>query len=311
MFFLNKAGLLICLAFFIFYFGLGALIFVSFGTPNNTNDFAFHLGKASGSFSPELAEVYSESTFENYPFLFHFIFSQLAFNPFLFYSGALVLICFIIPFLLFKLVKTGWVVLLYFMGVSLPHILIYGATFPQALVIVFLLTYFLFRKLDLGFFQRVIGWVLFAGLAGITHLSGFNLFLLVGFIEVVYFVLKANAKIIKTYLAGFAVMAPSRLNTLPDLIVFFLTHINPLVFFFALKSREGFYLILGAASLLFAVNDLRIASVLQICFILSASPEISKLSRRKKGLIIFLLSLSLTWYLADLALGSYKLAFFG
>lgn len=297
-----KTGLPFCLVFLIFYSCFGFFLYSNFGTPNNTNDFFFHYWKAKGVYSDDISWNYSYRTFEDYPPLFHLLVSPFAENPFSFYVSSIILICVFIPALLFFISKSFWVLPFYFMGISLPHYLIFGATFPFAFTLFLLLSYFLLReKFELH------ALAFFAVLALFSHHYGFELFLLMLVLE--FFVFFAE-KIKEKVLPVFYVLLPAKINSPQFFAYFFLFQISPVTSFFAFKGFNLFYFSVAIASFLFSGIDFRVSAVLQLCFILCAVKSFTEISWKKKLLALGLMSFSFGFVLLDYVLGAYNLAAF-
>lgn len=303
-----KKSVALCVFFVSFYLFFGYFNFFSYGVVNNSNDFAFHFGRSSGNYSDELKAYYSEETFYFYPPLFHQAFFFFSVNQLLFYAANVFLICFFAPLLIFRIVKTWWGPAAYFFGVSTPHLWIFGATFPQALTFVFLLAYFFLSRKN----KKALWLLVFGLLAALTHQHGFALFVLVGFFEAAFFLArflkqKSFPKLVFPQLfniraVSFTALGAARINTFFRLFEFFLIHVNPAISFFALKSKEFFYLALAIVSLIFSFNDFRFSALAQVCFVLAAAPGLSKVSLKKKAFIFFLFFLSFVWFVFSLVM---------
>lgn len=276
--------LLICTAFLIFYFALGVFNFSIFGQVNNTIDFFIHWNKLSDlSFHPE------------YPLLYHFVFQIFSQNQLLFYGANLLIICLIIPILLFLITKTHWSTVLYFCGISLPHVWLYGATFPQALVFMLILVYLANRKNPFVYL-----FCLF--LASLLHRHGAYLFFLIFFGEIISWII---TKIQEKYFPA-VVLGTQKFDSFPVILFYLVTQISIPIFIFARKIFQNvFYLILAVVPVLFLNYDARLISVAQLSLLVVASPEIAK--SKHKFLIGFILFFYLIFFLLEFAVGTTKL----
>lgn len=296
---MDRRILLIILLFFSYFFLIGLFNFFSFGVVNGGQDFFFHFSAINGdtSLNPD------------YPFFYHFLFSYFGFSQIVFYLVNVFVIAVLIPLLVFKLTKTFWGVVFYFCGVSLPHIWLFGATYPQALVFVFLLVYFLNRK-------NVVVFGLMGFLSVLTHASGFGLFVLVGVFEIIsyfvrFFVFEKYEKGVLKKIKYFYLIFPAKINNLVMLVFFLFAHNSVIVLYYAFKSLKLFYLGLAFVSVWLSQTDFRIASLAQICFLISASGEITKLSKKKKFFIVVLLFVQLAYFVLDFGVGTVKIAYLG
>ena len=253
----------IILVFFTFYSVFGALNYLEFGTPNNSNDFYFHFFKAKGEYSPMLETHYSLQDFQKYPSLFHVLFTPFTANTFVFYLALMVLICVLIPIIIYGINSKWFSVLLYFTVVSLPHMVIYNATYAQALVIVWLLAYILLRKKSKLFY------LLFLVLAWLTHREGIILFAIVGFIELL--------AMFKQKFALMVILQGVNTRAFPNLVEIFVLHLNPVVWWLLLKSKKNFfYNALIVVGFVVTWFDSRTIFISQIGIILSITQKPNK-----------------------------------
>lgn len=282
---LNKV-LIISLFFLILFFYFGLYCQQEFGVVNNTIDFQTHFDK-----------VNDWSVKPDYPVLYHVLFMPFNGNELLFYTANLFLICLIIPISLFFLTKNYWSTILYFMGVSLPHLWLYGATYPQALTFFFLITYFFYRKTK----HKLFAFVVCGLLISLTHNFGLKLCVLILIAEIIEFFIKTNLKkeTVVCFINYFklkllkvspaVVLGVQYFETIWEYLFFIVTQISPITWFYAKKIfYEPFYLILVLISLLFILTEARIISLAQLVLVIVASQNI-KDSKHKKGLIILLL----------------------
>lgn len=289
----NKTKTVILIVFFlIFYSVFGYLNYLDYGKPNNTQDFEFHWNKIKGL------------TKEPYPELHHFIFGFFAFNEYTYYLANLLLIIILIPILLFKLTKNVWSIFIYFFSTSLCHALIYGATYPQALVLVFFLIYLL-NRYNYGLL------ILLTILSGLTHKSGGALFLFILFYEFISVWLEPLIiKIKKKDFLASGYLFGSRLNSFTQIyeLLFFVLPF-PVIYFGLQKIKKNhLFIFLSAFSLLAAfMYDFRAISIMQICFIILAAEQIKESKPTiKKGFILFSIT-CLILYFYFFILGTIKL----
>lgn len=231
--------------FLTFYLVFGLTNSVLLGTPNATNDFVAHYYKTINNFSnPVVQEYYSTEFLENYPQVFHLLAKPFALNQFVFYAFAIILICLIAPALIYKLAgKFG--VIIYF-ALSLPHLVIYNATFPSFLIMIYVLIYLLNRK-------NISIYLLLFLLSIMTHKHGAIVFLLVGLAELtqMYFVkhnLKEKLNDIK-YNLGTGFLVGTKFNTPTQIFNMFANHLNIYYLWIARKKIDFFYAILLFASI--------------------------------------------------------------
>lgn len=258
--------LFLCLLFFCFYFFIGLNDLNVFGKINNGQDFSFHF------------TAIEDKNFSEYPPLYHLIFLPFVFNELSFYALNLFLILFFIPLLLFKLTKNFFSVLTYFVLTNLPHLMIFGATFPQALIIIFFLIYLNYRKNFVAFF-------LFLFLASITHKQGLTLFFAVGLIElIVFFYENFKLKFDQVFCSG-GFLIGSQIDSFKDVFAVFTSFVPlPLIYFSRKAFFDSFYFLLICFSFLagifFDIRALWLAQiVLSLNFVL---PE------KKKGFLLLI-----------------------
>jgi len=287
-----KVSILI-LVFFIFYSVFGYINYTNYGIINNSQDFDFHWKKIQGL------------TTESYPALHHTIFSVFAFNELTYYLANIFLITIIIPLFLFKLNKNFWVVFIYFFAVNLPHVLIYGATYPQALILVFFLIY-----LNNRYNFKLL--ILLMILAKFTHKSGSILFFGILIFEFFYVtfgdLIKKSFNINGFLPAGY--LLGTRLNDLRQFCsLIFLALPLPIIYFAFKKLKENaFYIFLVFFSFIAAIiNDFRAISIAQIILISCASYGIKNKSKKIKiGFILFAL-IQFIYYFLVYILGTTRL----
>lgn len=276
--------ILISTAFLLFYLTLGVVNYSNFGQVNNTIDFDIHWNKiADLNFHPE------------YPSTYHFIFQIFSQDQLLFYGVNLLIICLIIPILLFLITKTYWSVILYFCGVSLPHVWLYGATFPQAFIFMLILFYLANRKNPFVY----VFWFVFASL---LHRHGVYLFALIGVAEIIHWFF---GRIKEKYFPA-VVLGVQKFYSIPVLLFYLVTQISlPIFIFIKNIYKDVFYLFLAIIPILFLNYDARLISVTQIVLVIVASPEIAKSNH--KYLICFILFFYLIFFLLEFAVGTTKL----
>jgi hypothetical protein len=232
---------------------------------NNSVDFDVHWNKVNDpTYKP------------NYPNTYHLLFGLLSFDQFIFYFANLLIICALIPYLIFKVTKTWWGAFLYFAGVSLPHMWIYGATFPQSIVFLLFLMYLIKRK-------NVVVLLITGFLASLIHREGIYLFILVVIAELIDYMIVPH---LRKY-APFVVLGVQKFNTIPDFLFYLLANIS-IPLWIAAKNIfiQPFYLILAIAPLFMLNYDARIVSVTQLVILLISAPVIAKYKHKKAVLLI-------------------------
>ena len=276
--------ILICTIFLLFYLVLGIFNYSNFGLVNNSIDFDIHWNKLSDL-----------NYFPDYPSAYHFIFQIFSQDQLLFYGMNLLIICLIIPILLFLITKTHWSTILYFCGISLPHVWLYGSTFPQAFIFMLILIYLLNRKNPIIFAFTF-------SLASLFHRHGMYLFTLIFCAEIVAFIFhKTQEKYFPVVTLGV-----QKFDSIPVFLFYLITQISLPIFFFARKIyQDFFYLILAVVPILFLNYDARLISVSQVALLIVASPEIAK--SKHKYFIGFILFLYLIFFLLEFAVGTTKL----
>lgn len=255
-----KAGQIIVF-FLTFYLVFGLINSVHLGTPNATNDFIAHYYKTINDFSnPVVQEYYSIEFLEEYPQVFHLLARPFSLNEFGFYAFAIILICLIAPALIYKLAG-NFGVIIYF-ALSLPHVVIYNATFPSFLIMIYVLIYLLNRK-------NISIYLLLFLLSIITHKHGAIVLFLVGLAELtqLYFIkynLKEKLNDIK-YNLGTGFLVGTKFNTPTQLFNMFANHLNIYYLLIARKKIDLFYAILLFASIYGAIfYDFRTIMLAQI-----------------------------------------------
>lgn len=247
--------------FLTFYLVFGLTNSVLLGTPNNTNDFVAHYYKTINDFSnPVVQEYYSTEFLENYPQGFHLLARPFASNEFGFYAFAIILICLIAPALIYKLAG-NFGVIIYF-ALSLPHLVIYNATFPSFLIMIYVLIYLLNRK-------NISIYLFLFLLSIITHKHGAIVLFLVGLAELtqLYFIkynLREKLHGIK-YNLGTGFLIGTKFNTPTQIFNMFANHLNIYYLWIARKKIDLFYAILLFASVYGAIfYDFRTIMLAQI-----------------------------------------------
>jgi len=290
----NKTKTALLIVFFlVFYSVFGYINYINYGKPNNTQDFNFHWNKIKGL------------TKESYPELHHFIFSFFAFNEYTYYLANIILIIVLIPFLLFKLTKNFWSILIYFFSTSLSHALIYGATYPQTLILVFFLIYLL-NRYNFGLL------ILLLILSGITHKSGAALFIVILLYEFISVWLETLIKSIKLKqkICSVGFLWGTKITSFFQVfeLLFFVLPI-PIIYFGLKKiNKNHLFIYLSFISLLAAVMiDFRAISIMQICFIILAAEQIKESKPIiQKGFILFSIT-QLILYFYFFVLGTIRL----
>lgn len=231
--------------FLTIYLLLGLTNSVLFDTPNNTNDFIAHYYKTIGDYENQVvSEYYTTDFLENYPQVFHVLARPFAINQFGFYAFAVILICLVAPALLFKL-SGNFAVITYF-ALSLPHLVLYNATFPSFLIMVYFLIYLLHRK-------NVSIYLILFLLSIVTHKHGAIVFFLIGLAELtnLYFIsnnMGGKLEHIK-YNLGAGFLVGTKFETPTKLFNLFSNHLNIYFVWLARKKFDVFYLILLFASI--------------------------------------------------------------
>ena len=277
--------LLISYAFLFFYLAIGIFNFSNFGLVNNSVDWDVHWNKVNDlNYSP------------SYPSAYHFLFNIFDSSQLLFYGVSLIIVCFLIPILLFLVTKTHWSAILYFCGISLPHVWIYGSTFPQAFVFMLILIYLANRKNPFVFLSGLI-------LASLVHRHGAQLFALILCAEIIEFIFN---KYLKEKLSLFVVLGVEKFNSIFEYLFYFLMNISfPVLIFSRSIIKNIFYLVLAVVPLFLLNYDARLLSVTQLALLIIASPKIAK--SEHKWLISFILFWYLLLFLLGFAVGTSKL----
>lgn len=278
------------LVFLIIYGVFGLTNFVLFDTPNATNDFVFHYYSANGEINnPEFVEHYG-SGLEDYPEFFHVLTSPFASSKLFYYLAMVFLICGIAPFLLYKLAGS-FSVWVYF-ALSLPHMILYNSTFASFMILIYFLSYLLFKRKTWAF-------VLFGVLASFTHRWGLYFFMIILIAELI-------ESLIKKYewekywklprIAPIGILAQDKIFNFTKLISVFLNHMNIYFFYLARKSRDWFFIILIGVGLCGAVIiDFRILILSQISLAVVVANELEKQNPSKKFYIICVLLMILNF----------------
>lgn len=279
-----KVSVLI-LIFFLFYGFFGVSNYVNYGKINNSQDFFFHFNSIK------------ERNTGNYPFFYHFVSVPFAFNEISFYLYNLILIIIIIPILLFYLTKNFFSVCAYFALTNLPHLMIFGATYPQALIIIFFLLYLIDKNLFLP--------LLF--FATFTHKSGLMFFLAIALIEFFVLIYKNfKLKFNSVFLSGFLI--GSRITGIKEILSAILTFVPlPLIYFSKKAFSNPFYFLLILSSIFAAVYfDIRALWIMQISLILNFVPP-----KKNKKAFLVLVFLYVIFFLINYGFPTIKLILSG
>lgn len=275
-----KVSVLI-LIFLMFYSFFGYFNLINFGKINNSQDFNFHFN------------TIKTKNFNDYPPLYHFVFSLIPLNEFQFYFINLILICIVIPLLLFKITKKSIVVAGYFCLTSLPHILIFGATFPHTLILIYFLIYLIEKRLLL----------LLIVLAMFTHKSGLLFFLAIIVIEFLitiynYKKIQYNNFFPVFYLVG------ERLDTIKNYIIVLLNSVPiPLIYFSRKILFKPFFLFISLIALFTAItNDIRAITIIQICLLLNFEA-----TKKQEKLLIKLFFVYTIYYLINFGITTIRI----
>lgn len=283
-----KRAFLVCFAFFVFFSAFGLFNFFSYGSVNSGQDFLFHWNRVNG--------IVDETP---YPPLYHAVFSVFSFHVLGFYLANVFLVCVLVPLVLFLVSGRLWSVVVFFCGVSLPHMVLYGATFPQALVLLFFLVYLLFRR---SFSLLAV----LTALAFFTHHYGLYLFGFVWFVEILLYFFKGNGK---RFWAG--MLLPSQFRGLDGFvaIVFFQAPLP--VLFYGLRGFRGlFELIVFAGSVAMSAFDARALSVAQVLLAIGFGKGFEKKPKSLVfGMALFLV-FQLAFYFLDYSGGTWKFIVF-
>lgn len=248
----------LCLIFFCFYGFFVLNNFNSYGKVNNSQDFFFHFNKANGTIQES-----------DYPPLFHFISSIFSFNEIAYYFFGLALIVFVIPFLIFHLTKNFYSVLVYFVLTNLPHLMLSGSTFPQALMIIFFLLYLIEKKLLIPL----------CILASFTHKSGLALFIGVFIIELIVLFYDNFKLKFDSVFSSVGFLIGSKITGIKSLTMSALVSVPlPLIYFSRKAFSKPFYLLLALLGFGVALyTDVRGLWLTQISLILNfEQPKIKK-----------------------------------
>lgn len=278
--------------FFMAYFLFGFWLFETTGKINNSQDFLFHFEKAQGKNVGEYKPVY------------HSLFSFFSKNEFLFYSANLFLVMAIIPFALFFLCRSFWVVLIYFCGVSFPHLTMFSATFPAALMVLLFLFYLELRKRLM--FQKIYICIGFIVIAGMVHSFGSALFVAVLIAELIstFWIAFEIKKLVKSCVpllnnaSPAVVLSPGYLK--PEFKIFqniFLNLLPLQTVYFALQKMDLFFFLICAASVFGMLTDIRAIIIPQIICCICASDCLEKKEWKTQRLYIFFLMIQCCFYL--------------
>lgn len=281
--------LFICFVFFFSFAFFGINTFNELGKVNNTQDFLFHFQEL-------------KTPGKDYLPLYHFSFSFFPLNELQFYLINLFLVCFILPFLLYKITKT-WLSGLLLFALDLPFIIIHGATYPHLFVLIFFLIYLLNRN--------IIAFLSMAFLSALTHNEGLILFAAVFLAETINYLIHFEFKQNGYFPVGF--IAGTKIMTLRNLIaVFFNALPFPFLYFsFNSLKKNLFYCILISFSLLGAfTNDIRALSIAQILILISAAEIIKEKPQKIKNAVIVFAFIQAAYFLLNYLPVTWKLIAF-
>lgn len=294
----NKKAVAIIAIFLLFYLCFGAWNYANYGKVNNTQDFDFHFKRVQG-------------IDENPKYLwgYHVAFALFGGNQFLFYAVNVFLICVLIPGLLFCLKKNWWVVAIYFCGIPLAHQLLYGATYPQALILAFLLIYFVWREKH-G--RDPAALMVVTVPAVLTHNLGLALFAGVWGLETVTMILEYRGlrKCFKESISKYGAVGwigPSKMIGLKGAIELFFLQLPIPVLIYGFKGLKSlFYVALAVVSIAGTPFDFRTVSIAQLILVFGASEAIKERPKWiKSGFVVFLIA-QVLFYLLDYGLGTWK-----
>lgn len=240
------------LLFIALYCLLGITNSMFFGTPNNTNDFVFHYYRANGdTTNPEFTEHYSVEGMSSYPRLFHIATSFFAQNKLLFYIAMVFLICGLMPLLIYKV--AGNIAVWVYFALSLPHMVLYNATFASFLILIYFVIYLKYRTFPALFFLTI--------LAFFTHRWGALFFLAILIAELISSIIKKHELVF----APAGVLLQNKITSFTKIISVLLHHVNFYFLYLARKSKESFYWILILIGFVGAIIiDFRIITLAQI-----------------------------------------------
>lgn len=279
----ERKAIVLILLFFILYLAFGLFNYASFGIVNNGQDFKFHFEKLNGIGSG------------NYSPLYYLIFFPFGFNEFVFYLVNLLIIVVLIPFLIFKFSKAFYSVLCYFMAVPLAHMMIYGATYPQALILVLLLIYLIFRK---NYPLLVFFWIL----ASLLHSKGFYLFAIVFMAELIEARLKSGKVFFPVVF-----LKESTLSLHTAFQAFFTLLPAPFIYFALKAAKSNFYLILVLTSIISSFFELRALAIAELIVAVFLGVYLKTADWRIKVPILVACFFYLLWYVSDFGLGTFKM----
>lgn len=280
----TKAYSIIFIA-FIFYVIFGAFNYLDSGSINKGSDFDFHWKKILG----ETEKPYSP--------LYHIIFSPLKINQFLFYLTNLFFILILIPYFIFQISKTFWSVLTYFTAIPLPHMIIFGATYPEAIVLSMVLFYWVNRKNWSLFFPL---WII----SSFMHSKGFYIFLIMLILEIIeinFPKIKPTINFPIVYIQEVVLNQKTLFSTilfqLP--IGFLLICLN--------KIRDFFYLGLIMASILGAFFDIRALAIAQLIISINLGNYLKESNWKIKFPIIVSMAFYLIFFILNFVWGTWLL----
>lgn len=261
-------ALLVCFLATIFYLVFSSFFFFEFGTPNNGSDFDNHWKAINGDL------------IKGYPSGYHSLFKYFNGNKELFFGVNIILICFVLPMLLFKLTKTWLVTIIYFLATGLVHQWLFNATFPQATIFILITIYLLNRK----------NWLvlLLCGLlAGSIHRQGLMIFIAILGAEIFESIINKIKN--KELLPEVAVLQGATINQSMLFPIFFLQLTLPLLILGRKILQNYFLLFLAIVGLLMSYLDLRTISLTQFVLIIVAAQGLKDSTHKKTWFSILLL----------------------
>jgi hypothetical protein len=287
-----KAGQLIVF-FLTLYLLLGLTNYTLKGTPNGTNDFIAHYYKATEDFEhPRALEYYSPEFLEQYPPVFHFLAKPFVANEYWFYFFAVILIVLIAPALLYKLAG-DFAVIIYF-ALSLPHMVLYNATFPSFVIMIYVLIYLLQRK----------NWALLlilTILSFFTHKEGVLVFGAIIVAELIEAKLK-NKEFVAGLLVGVKASTPAQI------LMLLVNHVNFYFIWISRKSFTIFYTILFcfsfATSLFWDMRAIILAQII-LCVLVAETMKTQKPSKKFWAIWVF----CILFNVIDFLIGTEKFIF--
>lgn len=271
--------------------------FSSFGA---SNDYLFHLYRAEGkceeliTYSP--VKYYSIENCKNYPVGYYVLSSFFGWaGEMPFFAFNLIILCFLIPLILKRLVNNNWIIPLYF-SCSFLYNVIYAGIFPQMLIALCFLCYLLFRNSQYKY--------LFVGIGIFSHNLGLPFF---AFVMLIDFLFNFLAELYKEadfnfqqkqdyFYSLIPVFPILKQVTLGERLIDSL--IKPMPFIFAwiglkkmIQQRMFFLLAILIITIIYAFVDLRTLLFSEIILIIPASMYLSESKKSFKILSIILILL--------------------